>query len=111
MYTMVKQTTKIHARLPCSSQDTPSTEASEKMSGNTPAPMDGASGGSMGGESGQMNGGCPGCMGCGMGMGCPCGGCNMGCPCGGMGCPCGGMMMPMMMQLGNEEKEEKREWK
>lgn len=70
------------------------------MSGNTPAPMDGASGGSMGGESGQMNGGCPGCMGGGMGMGCPCGGCNMGCPCGGMGCPCGGMMMPMMMQLG-----------
>lgn len=107
-------------------QDTPSTEASgiqeerksgEKMSGNTPAPMDGASGGSMGGESGQMNGGCSGCMGCGMGpMGCPCGGCNMGCPCGGMGCPCGGMMMPMMMQLGLffsecrvPEKEEKKE--
>ena len=88
-----------------------------KMSGNTPAPMDGASGGSMGGESGQMNGGCPGCMGCGMGpMGCPCGGCNMGCPCGGMGCPCGGMMMPMMMQLGLffsecrvPEKEENKE--
>ena len=112
-------------------QDTPSTEASgiqeerksgEKMSGNTPAPMDGASGGSMGGESGQMNGGCPGCMGCGMGpMGCPCGGCNIGCPCGGMGCPCGGMMMPMMMQLGlffrsagsrkKRKKMEKREWK